>query len=83
MPTIQLKLDDADYQELLDMTGENTGSKAIHFLIRQYQVEREFHHDYKNKYSELHQIHSKLKNNSRALLDSFTNLAQSLENPNS
>lgn len=37
MPTIQLKLTDEEYQDLLQFTGLSTGIKAAMHCINQYQ----------------------------------------------
>lgn len=37
MPTIQLKISDDEFQHLCELSGENTGIKAVRFIINDYQ----------------------------------------------
>lgn len=43
MPTIQLKLSEEDFNELLEMTGEKTGIKAVKQIIKELKEEQACH----------------------------------------
>lgn len=44
MPTIQFKISEDEFKHLQSLSGEATGSKALHFIIQDYQrLTRDFH----------------------------------------